>query len=79
MENSIESLIAAQIQRTSEKCENPYILSTDLAMLNDSIANMTNALANYLAMKNNDEVIDNELDWVVYTNVSCVCSIGGVL
>ena len=27
-------------QRTSEKCENPYILSTDLAMLNDSIANM---------------------------------------
>ena len=79
MENSIESLIAAQIQRTSEKCENPYILSTDLAILNDSIANMTNALANYLAMKNNDEVIDNELDWVVYTNVSCVCSIGGVL
>ena len=50
MENSIESLIAAQIQRTSEKCENPYILSTDLAMLNDSIANMTNALANYLAI-----------------------------
>ena len=79
MENSIESLIAAQIQRTSEKCENPYILSTDLAMLNDSIANMTNALANYLAMKNNDEVIDNELGWVVYINVSCVCSIGGVL
>ena len=79
MENSIESLIAAQIQRTSEKCENPYILSSDLAMLNDSIANMTNALANYLAMKNNDEVIDDELDWVVYINVSCVCSIGGVL
>lgn len=79
MENSIESLIAAQIQRTSEKCENPYILSTDLAMLNDSIANMTNALANYLAMKNNDGVIDNESDWVVYINVSCVCSIGGVL
>ena len=79
MENSIESLIAAQIQRTSEKCENPYILSTDLAMLNDSIANMTNALANYLAMKNNDEVIDDESDWVVYLNVSCVYSIGGVL
>lgn len=62
MENNIESLIAAQIQRTREKCENPYILSTDLAILNDSIANMTNALANYLARKNNDEVIDNEFD-----------------
>lgn len=62
MENSIESLITAQIKRTSEYCKSPYLTPADLAMLNDSIANMTNALANYLAMKNNDGVVDNESD-----------------
>lgn len=59
MQTNIEQLIAAQIQSTIEKCNNPYILSTDLAQLNDSIANMTNALANYLMAKN-DGVIENE-------------------
>lgn len=59
METNIEQLIASQIQNTIEKCDNPYILSTDLAQLNNSIAGMTNALANYIMAKKR-EVVEDE-------------------
>lgn len=59
MKTNIEQLIAAQIQSTIEKCNNPYILSTDLAQLNNSIAEMVNALANYIMAKD-DEVVEDE-------------------
>lgn len=62
MENSIESLIAAQIERTYNYCKSPYLTAIDLVQLNGSIAKLVEALANYLAMKNNDGVVDNESD-----------------
>lgn len=61
MENSIESLIAAQIERAYDYCKSPYLTPVDIVEINNSIANMLNALANY-AMVKNDEVVDNESD-----------------
>ena len=62
MQTDLEKAITAQIERTYNYCKSPYLTAIDLVQLNNSIANLVEALANYLAMKNNDEVVDNESD-----------------
>lgn len=61
MENDLEKTIAAQIERAYDYCKSPYLTPVDIVEINNSIANMLNALANY-AMVKNDEVVDNESD-----------------
>lgn len=62
MQNDLEKTITAQIERAYDYCKSPYLTAIDLVQLNGSIAKLVEALANYLAMKNNDGVVDNESD-----------------